>query len=79
MSLNIVRIAASEISDLQQILVECGLDSQKRFNLSYWVPPYPLDKMVKDAEIMNVYAVKLNAELISLKINMKMLPYLKNY
>lgn len=64
MSLSISKVTVSEIAALHQILVECGLDLQKRFNLSYWVPPYPLRKMIKDALNMDLYAIELNSELI---------------
>jgi len=64
MNLSISQVAVSEIPDLHQILVECGLDLQKRFNLCYWVPPYPLEKMVKDANKMDIYAIRLDFELI---------------
>ena len=47
-------------------LVNCGLDLQKRFNLGYWVPPYPLRRMIKDIENMNIYAVKSDGELVGI-------------
>ncbi|MEM1393929.1 MAG: GNAT family N-acetyltransferase [Cyanobacteria bacterium P01_D01_bin.116] len=79
MSLSISQVTVSEIPALQQILVECGLDLQKRFNLSYWVPPYPLEKMLKDANKMYLYAIKGNCQLIgTFSIETKMPPgYLK--
>ncbi|MEO1560928.1 MAG: GNAT family N-acetyltransferase [Cyanobacteria bacterium J06632_19] len=64
MRLSISQVTVSEIPALHQILVECGLDLQKRFNLYYWVPPYPLEKMLKDANKMDIYAIKLDSELI---------------
>ncbi|MEO0685630.1 MAG: hypothetical protein AAFY76_11455 [Cyanobacteria bacterium J06649_11] len=64
MTLSIIQVAASEVPDLHQILVNCGLDLQKRFNLGYWVPPYPLRRMIKDIENMNIYAVKSDGELV---------------
>ncbi len=63
-TLSIRKVTTSEIPDLHQILVKCGLDLQRRFNLSYWAPPYPLERMIRDANNMDVYAVKLNAELV---------------
>ncbi|MEL6162966.1 MAG: GNAT family N-acetyltransferase, partial [Cyanobacteria bacterium J06628_3] len=62
MSFSISRVTVSEISAVHQILVECGLDLRKRFNLSYWVPPYPIEKMRKDINKMDIYAVMLNSE-----------------
>ncbi|AFY55977.1 acetyltransferase [Rivularia sp. PCC 7116] len=64
MSLSISQVTVSQIPALHQILVECGLDLQKRCNLCYWVPPYPLEKMLKDARNMDLYAIKLDSELI---------------
>lgn len=64
MSLAISEVTVSEIPALHQILVECGLDLQKRFNLSYWVPPYPLEKMLKNANNMDLYAIELDSEFI---------------
>lgn len=64
MTLLIRKVTASEIPDLHRILVECGLDLKERFNFSYWVPPYPLERMIKDIEHMDIYAIKLDAEII---------------
>jgi hypothetical protein len=64
MSLSISEVTVSEIPSLHQILVECGLDLQKRFNLSYWVPPYPVEKMRKDANNIDIYAIKLDYRLM---------------
>ncbi|MBV6623935.1 MAG: GNAT family N-acetyltransferase [Rivularia sp. (in: Bacteria)] len=64
MKLSILQVTVSEIPVLHQILVECGLDLQTRFNLYYWVPPYPLEKMLKDTNKMDIYAIKLDSELV---------------
>lgn len=64
MGLAISQVTVSEIPALHQILVECGLDLQARFNFCYWVPPYPLEKMLKDANKMYFYAIKLDSQLI---------------
>ena len=64
MDLSISQVTVSEIPALHQILVECGLDLQTRFNLCYWVPPYPLERMLKDADKMYLYAIKRNYELV---------------
>jgi ribosomal protein S18 acetylase RimI-like enzyme len=64
MSLSISRVTVLEIPALHQILAECGLNLKARFNLCYWVPPYPLGKMINDANNMDFYAIKLNSELV---------------
>lgn len=64
MTLSIRKAKASEISDLHQILVNCGDYLQARFNLCYWFPPYPLRRMIEDINKMDIYAVQLQAEVI---------------
>lgn len=58
-------VSASEIPLLHKILVACGLDLQERLGLNYWVPPYPLEKMVRDLGEKRVYGVFSGEEAIA--------------
>ena len=64
-ALRMQSVSASEIPSLHQILVACGLDLQERLGLDYWVPPYPLEKMVGDLGDKRIYGVFSGEEAIA--------------
>ena len=60
----IYRVSATDVPLLHEILIACGLDLQVRFGLTHWMPPiYPLENMLKDAEKLEVYALKVGESL----------------
>ncbi|MFQ4143577.1 GNAT family N-acetyltransferase [Chlorogloeopsis sp. ULAP02] len=61
----IYRVSIDGILPLHQILIACGLDLQARFGLTHWLAPiYPLKSMLKDAEKLEVYAIKVGKNLV---------------
>ena len=56
-SLLIIRYPPEQIEALYQIIVDCGEDMRKRFGLTHWAPPYPIEKMRHNAEEIKVYGV----------------------
>jgi len=61
----IQRASTDDIQSLHQILIACGLDLNKRFGLSHWIPPnYPLEQMIQDGMENEVYAVIINGDLV---------------
>jgi GNAT superfamily N-acetyltransferase len=61
----IYRVSAADVPLLHEILIACGLDLQVRFGLTHWMHPiYPLENMLKDAEKLQVYALKVGESLV---------------
>ncbi len=59
------RVSTVDIPSLHQILIACGLDLRSRFGLTHWMLPiYPLKSMLKDAEDLEVYALKVGENLV---------------
>lgn len=56
--MNARRVGPEEIEPLHAIVEACGRDLERRFALSHWVPPYPLDQMRDDARTRSVFAVE---------------------
>src|SRR5947209_3470721 len=52
------RVAAEEIEPLHAIVAACGLDLERRFGFSHWVPPWPLDRMREEARERSVFAIE---------------------
>lgn len=57
-------VSAADIPSLHAILMACGLDLQERFGLDYWLPPYPLEKMLQDLEDKRMYAVSVSRKVL---------------
>ncbi len=65
MELAIHRVSAKDIPPLHQILMVCAFDLKERFGLSHWMSPiYPLERMLKDADELEVYALTSGATLV---------------
>lgn len=57
MELYYQQLSSTGIEPAHEILRLCGLDMQERLGLNHWVPAYPLEKLRRDAEVRQVYAV----------------------
>jgi len=57
MGLHYQQLSADSVEPVHELLRLCGLDMQERLGLNHWVPPYPLEKLRRDAERRQVYAV----------------------
>jgi GNAT superfamily N-acetyltransferase len=57
MDLHYQQLSPASVEPVHDILRLCGLDMQERLGLGHWVPPYPLEKLRRDAEHRQVYAV----------------------
>lgn len=57
MELRYQQLSSANVEPVHEILRLCGLDMQERLGLNHWVPPYPLEKLRRDAENRQVYAV----------------------
>ncbi len=56
-TLFLVRYAPNQVDVLHSIVTECGIDMKRRFGLTHWAPPYPIETMRRNAEELNVYGV----------------------
>ena len=63
-SLTLARYIPSEIDLLHQIVAECGEDMKRRYGLTHWTPPYPIETMRKNANELQVFGVHLGNEVL---------------
>ena len=59
------RASTVDLPSLHQILIACGLDLKLKFGLTHWMLPlYPLESLLKDAQELEVYALKVGENLV---------------
>jgi GNAT superfamily N-acetyltransferase len=63
-SLSLIRYIPSEVELLHKIVAECGEDMERRYGLTHWVPPYPIETMRKNAKELYVYGIHNGNEII---------------
>ncbi len=58
----LVRYAPERVDRLHDIVAECGVDMHRRYGLSHWFPPYPIETMRRNAQEMHVYGIHRPAD-----------------
>jgi GNAT superfamily N-acetyltransferase len=59
------QMSPGEVEQVHDMLRLCGLDMQERLGLSHWVPPYPLEALLRSAQERQVYAVFLEGHMVA--------------
>jgi GNAT superfamily N-acetyltransferase len=62
--LSLIQYSPAEIDPLHDIVADCGEDMLRRYGLTHWVPPFPIETMRRNAKEHFVYGIHNGAEVI---------------